>query len=119
MDRKTRICIIVFAAVVITGLICYALISSSAGGTVAVISVDGEEYERIDLSKVTESYDIEISTRYGHNTVHVAPGAISVTAADCPDKVCVNQGELRGGGIPIACVPHRLVIQIEGGGTDG
>ena len=119
MDRKTRIWIIVFAAVVITGLICYALISSSAGGTVAVISVDGEEYERIDLSKVTESYDIELSTQYGHNTVHVEPGAISVTAADCPDRVCVSQGRISQSGMPIACVPHRLVIQIEGGKLDG
>ena len=51
--------------------------------------------------------------------MHVEPGAISVTAADCPDRVCVSQGRISQSGMPIACVPHRLVIQIEGGELDG
>ena len=46
-------------------------------------------------------------------------GAISVTAADCPDRVCLSQGRISQSGMPIACVPHRLVIQIEGGKLDG
>ena len=115
MDRKTKKWIIILAAVVIAGLVSYCLAMSTGGGTVAVISIDGEEYERIDLSKVTGSYDIELSTQYGHNTVHVEPGAISVTA----DRVCVSQGRISQSGMPIACVPHRLVIQIEGGELDG
>jgi hypothetical protein len=119
MDRKTKKWIIILAAVMIAGLVSYCIVKNTGGGTIAVISIDGEEYERIDLSKVTESYDIELSTQYGHNTIHVEPGAISVTAADCPDLVCVNQGRISQGGIPIACVPHRLVIQIEGGQLDG
>ena len=119
MDRKTKKWIIILAAVVIAGLVAYCLAMSTGGGTVAVISIDGEEYERIDLSKGTGSYDIELSTQYGHNTVHVEPGAISVTAADCPDRVCVSQGRISQSGMPIACVPHRLVLQIEGGELDG
>ena len=88
-------------------------------GTVAVISVDGEELDRIDLSRVKESYDIEIDTGYGRNVVHVEPGAISVTEADCPDKICVAMGRLQGSGIPIICMPHHLIIAIEGDGIDG
>ena len=118
MDRKTKKWIIILAAVVIAGLVSYCLAMSTGGGTVAVISIDGEEYERIDLSKVTESYDIELSTQYGHNTVHVEPGAISVTAADCPDGVCVAQGAISRGGVPIICMPHHLSVRIEGGGVD-
>ena len=55
MDRKTKKWIIILAAVVIAGLVSYCLAMSTGGGTVAVISIDGEEYEQIDLSKVTES----------------------------------------------------------------
>ena len=87
-------------------------------GSTAVISVDGEVIKRVDLTGVGQPYDIEIETEYGHNTVHVENGAISVTAADCPDKICVHQGKVTTAGIPIVCMPHRLVIQIEGDEID-
>ena len=86
----------------------------------AVITVDGEVVERINLSKVRESRDIVIETAYGSNTVHVEPGAISVTEADCPDHICVLMGRLTtDGGMPIICMPHRLMIEIEDDGLDG
>lgn len=104
---------------VVLGLMAFFALSHLGGGTVAVITVDGQEYRRIDLSRVTASYDIEINTEYGHNTVHVEPGRISVIQADCPDGICVAQGAIDRGGVPIACVPHRLVVKIEGSGIDG
>lgn len=119
MDKKTKIWIGILLAVVVLGLLGFFALSHLGGGTIAVISVDGEEYRRIDLSRVTESYDIEIDTQYGHNTVHVAPGRIAVTQADCPDGICVAQGAIDRGGVPIVCMPHRLVVKIEGSGIDG
>lgn len=118
-DKKTRIWIIALAAVCVVCAALFLLLKTARTGTVAVISVDGEEYGRIDLSAVEAAYDIEIDTEYGHNTVHVEPGAISVSAADCPDQICVEQGAISGGGVPIICMPHRLVIQLEGSGIDG
>jgi len=118
MDKKSLFFIVLFAVLVLGGLLLYFVIGGT-GGTVAVISLDGQEYERIDLSKVDAPYDIEIRTEYGLNIVHVQPGAIGVIKADCPDKVCVNTGSISGGGIPIACVPHRLMITIESGEIDG
>ena len=108
-----------FAIVIIACLVAWYFIKSSGSGTMAVIYVDGEEYDRIDLSRVKESYSFDIDTEYGHNTVTVDPGAISVTEADCPDKVCVNQGKISTGGVPVVCMPHRLYIMIEGGDIDG
>ncbi len=89
-------------------------------GVMAVITVDGEVRERIDLTKVQESRDLVIETAYGKNTVHVEQGAISVTEADCPDRICVAMGRLTtDGGLPIICMPHRLMIEIEDGTLDG
>ena len=119
MDKKTKIWIAVLLSVVLLGLLGFFALSRLGGGTIAVITVDGQEYKRIDLSRVTESYDIEIDTKYGHNTVHVAPGCIAVTRADCPDGICVAQGAIDRGGVPIVCMPHRLVVKIEGSGIDG
>ena len=118
MKKRTSVIFgLLFAVIVIGGLLSYFLLDRGEG-TVAVISVDGEVLERIDLSKVRKPYDIDISTEYGHNTVHVEKDAISVSEADCPDKVCIYQGRLTGSGIPIICMPHRLVIEIEGGDID-
>lgn len=119
MDKKTKIWIGILLAVVALGLLGFLALSRLGGGTVAVITVDGQEYRRIDLSRVSESYDIEINTKYGHNTVHVEPGRISVTESDCPDGICVAQGAIDRGGVPIVCMPHRLVVKIEGSGIDG
>lgn len=119
MDKKTKIWIAVLLSVVLLGLLGFFALSHLGGGTIAVITVDGQEYKRIDLSRVTESYDIEIDTKYGHNTVHVEPGCIAVTQANCPDGICVAQGAIDRGGVPIICMPHRLVVKIEGSGIDG
>ena len=118
MKNKSILWGLLFAVIVIGGVLLYLSLGREEG-TVAVVSVDGEVLERIDLSKVREAYDIPVTTPYGNNTVHVEPGAISVTEADCPDHVCIYQGRLTGSGIPIICMPHRLVIEIEGGDIDG
>ena len=118
-DNKTRLWIIILGGFCLLCALLWVYIGSSGGGTVAVISVDGVEYQRVDLSKVTESYDIDIDTQYGHNTVHVEPGRISIAQADCPDGVCVRQGAISRGGVPIVCMPHRLIVEIEGGEIDG
>ena len=118
MDRKSKKWIIILTLVCAVCAAAWAAIGHFGGGTVAVISVDGHEYERVDLSKVEGEYDIVIDTKYGHNTVHVSRGAICVSESDCPDHICMNQGAITKSGVPIICMPHRLVIQIEGGGID-
>ena len=120
MKMTTKKIILLLVAVVILCLAAYfILVRLTAPGTIAVIAVDGQEYKRIDLSKVKEPYEMTIATEYGRNTVLVEPGAISVSSADCPDKICVHQGRLTGAGVPIVCMPHRLIIWIEGDDIDG
>ena len=118
MDKKSWIFVIVFAVIVIAGVLLWLRIGAN-GGVIAVITVDGKEVDRIDLSRVKEPYDFDLTTEYGHNTIHVEPGAISVTEADCPDLICVYMGKLSGDGIPIICMPHHLMISIEDSGIDG
>ncbi len=87
--------------------------------TLARITVNGDVVREIDLSAVTGEASFVIETGEGVNTVSVRPGGIRVSDADCPDRVCVKQGWLEGGAIPIVCLPHRLVITlVSGGGED-
>ena len=118
MKNKNLFYIIIVMVFSILAVLLYAALANM-GGTMAVISLDGEEYERIDLSRVEEAYEMEIKSSYGSNVVHVEPGRISITHASCPDKICVRQGAISGAGIPIVCLPNRLVVLIEGGALDG
>ena len=117
-DKRTRIWVLALAAVCIVCAAAYLLAGKLGGETTAVVRVDGEVLYRIDLSTVNAEYDLNIDTKYGHNTLHVAHGSIAVTAADCPDGICVAQGALTHGGVPIICMPHHLSVRIEGSGID-
>jgi len=85
-------------------------------GTVAVVTLDGAEVHRVDLSQVTQGYQLSFTGESGvTDVVEVAPGKIRVRQADCPDQVCVHQGWISTGVAPVVCLPNRLVIEITGG----
>lgn len=88
-------------------------------GTVADIYIDGELYEKIDLDAVASPYDEKIETEFGYNVIHVEHDGISVIKADCRDHICMAQGVISDDAVPIVCMPHRLVIEIEGDNVDG
>ncbi len=80
---------------------------------VADIYQNGELIESINLSTVTESYTFIIAGENNcQNEIEVRPGSIGVISADCPDKLCVNQGFIHSSLLPITCLPNRLVIQV-------
>lgn len=117
-DKRSWVWAEALAAVCLVCAAAFIIMGRLNTGTVAVVRLDGEEVYRVDLAKVTESYDYELDTEFGHNTIHIEPGAISVSEADCPDQVCVRQGAITQGGVPIICMPHHLSVRIEGGGID-
>ena len=107
MFNKTKLWVILFSILFILGC-------ASGVGKIAVIYKDGNVYDRIDLNSVVKPYDIRVEYGGGFNVIHVEHGSISVATADCPDLLCVKQRSIEGPGIPIVCLPHRLVIEIEG-----
>lgn len=116
---KMKKWIVIFAVIFLVCIGAFALLRHfGMQGTVAVIRVDGEVYEKINLDTVTVAYDMEIKTEFGYNKIHIEPGSISVTDADCRDRICIRQGAIDDAGVPIVCLPHRLTIEIEGGEID-
>lgn len=110
MIKKTAFWIGIFA-LLLGGLGVYAF--HGASGQTATLWVDGELYRTVDLSAVAMPYEFDVTTEYGTNTVRVTQGGIAVVWSDCPEQLCVQQGEIDSSAIPITCLPHRLVIQIE------
>ena len=111
MKGKTVFWAILFALLALGGLLVYRL---RDGGVTASVYVDGALYDTIDLSAVAAPYEFTIETALGWNTLRVSPGAIQVTDADCPNHDCVKQGAISDSALPIVCLPHKLVIEIEG-----
>lgn len=112
---KTHIWIAcISAAAVALAVIAYRLASAKVPGQVVQIIQDGVVVEEIDLSRVREEYSLTLKARDGgYNTILVQPGRICVSDADCPDRICVLQGWLSDQSIPIACVPHHLLILLQ------
>lgn len=117
--KSSKTWIVIFAAVLVICAAAFLLLKGSGGhGTVAVIRVDGEIYEKINLDTVAVAYDMEIKTEFGYNKLHIEHDGISVTEADCRDHICMDQGKISQAGVPIVCLPHRLTIEIEGDDID-
>lgn len=80
----------------------------------AEVSIDGSLLRRIPLTGRKEKEEIPIRTPWGENILTVEEGGIAVTEADCPDRLCVRMGRRHHPGDTIACLPHRLLIEIRG-----
>ena len=52
------------------------------------------------------------------NLLVIENGAARIVEANCPDQICVNHGAIRYEGESIVCLPHRLVVSVEGGGEN-
>lgn len=115
---RTKVILLLLLAAA-AGSAAFLLLRS--GGTehpVARVTRDGVLREEIDLNRVEEPYSLTLEDGSGTNTVLVEPGRIRIAEADCPDQVCVNQGWISDGTVPIVCLPHRLMIEIVGAGGD-
>lgn len=74
-----------------------------------VITVDGGEYGSYSLNTDTVIYVNE------HNMVVIRDGAVWMEEADCPDRLCINQGKIKNSGQTIICLPNRVMVTIKGG----
>lgn len=116
MNKRTGILAAFLALVVLGSGITIFSNHSMQSGSVAVITQGGVILHRIDLEAVQESYVIPITDGTGgENHVLVEPGRICIEQANCPDQRCVQQGYRPGGTTPIVCLPHELIIELEGG----
>lgn len=109
--------IVIFTVLCAVCAVIWTIRQNSAEDTVvAVIKQGNTEIKRIDLFSVSEPYEFEVTDeKGGRNTIRAERGKIAVIDADCPDKLCVKQGYIDNGAVPVVCLPHKLSITITGG----
>ena len=113
--RTSRFWFLVFCFLLLFSFVSMFFIRRQPAGDIAVLTQDGQEIERIDLSAVDSTYTITVDAPGGGwNIVEVSPGSIRVIEASCPDQVCIQHGSLPDSITPIVCLPNRLSISLEG-----
>ena len=115
---RTKVIVFCLLAAVAASAAWLLLRDGDTDAPTARILRDGVLLEEIDLDQVDEPRSLVLEDESGSNTVQVERGRIRISAADCPDQVCVKQGWISGGAVPIICLPHRLTIEIVDGGGD-
>lgn len=112
--RKYRWDFVVIIVLIFISLIFsiynYEKNSSHDGDAHVVISVNGEIYNKFPIN---EDDTFLISTEYGNNLIEILNGNVTIKDADCPDKICMNEGPVGINGGSIICLPNRLEITIK------
>ena len=80
-------------------------------GKTAVVKVNNEVVFSSSLSKNCSK---KITTEEGYNIIEIKNGVVRVKEADCRDKICVNHRPIGKTGETVVCLPHKLVVEIEG-----
>ena len=96
-------------------LALFLWLTRQAGGTVTV-QIDGEIVLELPLS---EDRSLVLGEGERTNTLVIRDGTAQVIEASCPDKVCVGHGAIQYAGESIVCLPHKLVITVQGGAAGG
>ncbi len=109
--------VLLFAVLLVISLLLFAGIKLlSPRGGLAVIRINGEHSESLPLFIDAEKL---IETPWGSNLLTIKNGRLCITAADCPDRICVRTGEISRQGESITCLPHKLTVTIEKASDDG
>ena len=109
MKKSSKIMLLCFSAAAIAaaaGIIYYN--TQKGSNKYACIYDDGELVHKIELSKVSKPYTIQV----GGNTILIEKSQVSMIEADCPDKLCVKQGAIANGARPIICLPNDIVVKL-------
>lgn len=115
--RSHRNDLLLAAALLLLGgaLALFLRLTRQGGGTVAV-RIDGEAVMELPLS---EDARLVLGEGEHTNTLVIADGMARVTEASCPDQICVRRGAVQYAGESIVCLPHKLVITVQGGAGNG
>ena len=107
--------IIIVAVVIALACILYfsGILRPEGEGAKAIVTVDGKVYGEYSL-KDEETIKVDLEEK-GYNTFVISEGKVDMLEADCRDGICVDHTPISLDGETIICLPHKVVIEIEGG----
>ena len=115
MTMKRKHDLLLAVAILLLAGILYLFLRPGGSGAWAVVTVDGEEAARYALS---EDQTVTIGDT-DYNVLVIRHGAAEIVESNCGDHTCIRMGSISREGETIVCLPHRLVVRIEGGESSG
>lgn len=64
------------------------------------------------------STETDTDGRSWRNLLVIKDGQAFISEADCPDKICVAHKPVRKKGETIICLPHKLVVEVQGAAAE-
>lgn len=71
--------------------------------------------ENVNIFPLDEDREVAVEGPLGTTYVHIHDGHAAVVESPCPNKLCIQAGELDENGEWSACMPNKVFVQIEGG----
>ena len=105
MLKKGDIIIIISVLALIIASSALFFFGKDGGRTVKV----KENNEVVYKGSLYENKVIELKG----NTVEIKDGAVTVTNADCKNRICVNHAAITEKGESIICLPNKVIAEIE------
>ena len=104
--------LLVVVLLLLSGALALFLRLTRQDGGIVSVQVDGEALFELPLN---EDRSLVLGEGEHTNTLVIADGQAQVTEASCPDQICVRQGAIQYAGESIVCLPHKLVVTVQGG----
>ena len=85
-------------------------------GSMVVIKINGDINYKGSLYQSKEL--VVDGYQGGSNRIVIQDVFVYMADADCPDKLCEHMGKISKTGENIVCMPHRVVVEIVGDGSE-
>lgn len=104
--------LLLLAVVILAGGFWLARALSRQEGGAVEVTADGKVCMTLPLS---EDATVTFGEGEHTNTLVIEGGTAWMTAASCPDHICMDRGSVRYDGETIVCLPNKLVVTVVGG----
>lgn len=111
--RKKEIIFILLCIGIGAVLLMISWLGSDPAGAQVIVRVEGKQVAAFSLEQ-DQTYEIT-GADGGKNQLVIEDGTARIETADCPDELCVQMGRISRSGQSIICLPHQVVVEIQGG----
>jgi hypothetical protein len=110
--KRLDIILIIFYIIAAVAVGIWSL-SPDTGQNQVVIRHQNELYGTYPLPSAEEQ--IVVIDEDGHyNKIRIAGDSVAIIEANCPDQLCVKDGEKSKPGDILVCLPNQVLVEIEG-----
>ena len=107
---------LIIIGVLLAAALALALTARLAGRGDASLVVAKVNGETVLTRSLLIDGRYEIPQEEGNvNIIRIENGTVWMEEANCPDGLCIHQGKMRDRAKNIVCLPHKLIISLEGG----